>query len=263
MLVHHPHDVLVFLNVLLKQSVSKHACSVAAQGPPYTRFFVPKEVYEQTNKRYSASVTQEKQRGLWFHILDVILNVVVIVAIVGGIRTFLVSPFQVEGNSMTSTLENGEYIIINKLAYYLGTPQRGDVVVFRPPNEPGKYYVKRVIGLPGDEVLIRGGNVFLHEAGKQKVVKLSEQYLDDKNLGKTYRHPPGSGDGSEIHYRVPAGEYFVLGDNRQGSLDSRSFTGKNGNSEPFVPTSNIKGRVWFVALPVTKIHALSEPAYGL
>ena len=208
-------------------------------------------------------MTQEKQRGLWFHVLDVVLNVVVIVAIVGGIRTFLVSPFQVEGNSMTSTLENSEYIIINKLAYYIGTPARGDVVVFRPPNEPGKYYVKRVIGLPGDEVIIRGGSVFLHVAGKQTVEKLNEPYLDEKNAGKTFRHPPGSGDGSEVHYRVPQGRYLVLGDNRQGSLDSRSFTGKDGEPDPFVPTANIKGRVWFVALPITKIHAMTAPEYGL
>lgn len=208
-------------------------------------------------------MAQEKQRGLWFHVLDVVLNVIVIVAIVGGIRTFLVSPFQVEGNSMTSTLEDSEYIIINKLAYYIGTPQRGDVVVFRPPNEPGKYYVKRVIGLPGDEVVIRGGSVYLHPAGKQTVAKLSEPYLDEKNLGKTFRHPPGSGDSSEVHYRVPQGGYLVLGDNRQGSLDSRSFIGKNGKADPFVPLSNIKGRVWFVALPVTKIHAMTAPEYGL
>jgi signal peptidase I len=205
----------------------------------------------------------KKQHGLWFHILDVIFNIVVIIAIVAGIRTFLVSPFQVEGSSMTNTLEDNEYIIINKLAYHIGHPQRGDIIVFRPPNEQDKYYVKRVIGLPGDEVIIRGGYVFLKKAGTTGEIKLDEPYLDDRNAGKTYRHPPGSGDISEEKFDVPTGDYFVMGDNRQGSLDSRSFTLPDGSAAPFVPEASIKGRVWFVALPVTKIHAFEAPKYNL
>ncbi len=201
------------------------------------------------------------QRGFWFHVLDVVFNIVVIVAIVAVIRTFLVSPFQVEGNSMVDTLEDREYIVINKLAYYVGNPHRGDIVVFRPPNEPGKFYVKRVIGEPGDTVEIRGGNVYVSADG-QPAKKIEEPYLDERNQGATYRHPPNSGDRSTVTYAVPQGEYFVLGDNRQGSHDSRSFT-VDGEPHPFVPDNEIKGRVWFVALPITKIHAFSPPEYGL
>ncbi len=205
----------------------------------------------------------QKQHGLLFHIMDVVFNIVVIVAIVGGIRTFLVSPFQVEGSSMTDTLEDNEYIIINKLAYYIGEPQRGDIVVFRPPNEQRKYYVKRVIGLPGDEVIIRGGNVYLKTAGSDSEVKIEESYLNDRNLGRTFRHPPGSGDITEERYTVPADEYFMLGDNRQGSLDSRSFQLTDGSYKPFVSKKSISGKVWFVALPVSKIHAFEPPEYNL
>lgn len=212
---------------------------------------------------HSDPMAQERKHGLWFHILDVLFNIVVIVAIVAGIRTFLVSPFQVEGNSMSSTLEDGEYIIINKLSYHLGSPQRGDVVVFRPPNEPHKYYVKRIIGISSDEVVLRSGYVYVREGGADEETKLEENYLDQRNVGKTFRHPPGSGDTSESRYRVPQGEYFLLGDNRQGSLDSRSFVGRDGEQEPFVKVGSIKGRVWFVALPITKIHALSPPEYNL
>lgn len=206
---------------------------------------------------------QAKQSGLWFHLLDVIFNIVVIVAIVAGIRTFLVSPFQVEGNSMVGTLHDHEYIIINKLAYHIGDPGRGDIVVFRPPNDPKKYYVKRVIGLPGDEVILRGGFVHLKPAGEDEEIKLEETYLDDRNSGKTYRHPPGSGDATETHFVVPDGRYFVLGDNRQGSLDSRSFTLENSSPAPFVEEDEIKGKVWFVALPITKIHAFEAPEYNI
>jgi len=206
---------------------------------------------------------QQKPHGLLYHLLDVLLNIVVIVAIVGGIRTFLISPFQVEGSSMVDTLENKQYIIINKLAFILGKPQRGDVVVFRPPNEKMKYYVKRVIGTPGDTVIIQGGLVYVKAVGATEAMPLDEdEYLNDRNEGKTYKHPPSSGDTGKVAYSVPEGQYFLLGDNRQGSLDSRSFVGQDGQPNPYVQEDNIKGRVWFVALPITKIHALELPQYG-
>lgn len=206
----------------------------------------------------------QPQRRVWFHFLDVALNIIIIVAIVAAIRTFLVSPFQVEGNSMVATLEDNEYIIINKLAYYLGDPQRGDIVVFHPPGDPRKYYVKRVIGLPGDRVILRGGFVYLQEAGVEKEVRIDESpYLDEKSDGNTFRHPPGGGDFSEEVFAMPSGHYFLLGDNRQGSLDSRSFMAKDGVPTPYVPDGAIKGKVWFVALPITKIHAFAPPEYGL
>lgn len=209
-------------------------------------------------------MTQKKtQHGLWFHVLDVVFNIVVIVAIVTGIRTFLVSPFQVEGSSMTGTLEDNQYIVINKLAYHIGSPERGDIVVFRPPNDQQKFYVKRVIGLPGDEVILRDGSVFLREAGSQTEIQLEEEYLDERNAGKTYRHPPGSGAGDEVRYTVPDDRFFLMGDNRQGSFDSRSFALPDGVSAPFVAEDSIKGRVWFIALPITKIHALEPPDYNL
>lgn len=204
-----------------------------------------------------------KPQRLWFHALDILFNIVVIVALVGGIRTFLVSPFQVEGSSMFDTLEDKEYIIINKLAYYLGIPKRGDIVVFRPPVDEKKYYVKRVIGEPGDEVTIEGGNVFVKAKGSQEFVQLDEDYLSEKNEGHTFKHPPSSGDTSKVSYVVPEDEYFLLGDNRLGSQDSRSFFDEEGNPEPFVGRDSIKGRVWFVALPISKVHALEHPEYDL
>lgn len=206
---------------------------------------------------------QTKQHGLLFHLLDVLLNIVIIIAIVAGIRTFLVSPFQVEGNSMLDTLIHKEYIIINKFAYLVGEPDRGDVVVFRPPVSPRKHYVKRIIGLPGEEVIIRGGSVYIRPVDSSEEVKIEEGYLNTGNAGKTYQHPPASGNTREVRFRVPEDHYFLLGDNRKGSLDSRSFMDSKGSATPFVPEHDIKGKVWFVALPITKIHALEPPEYGL
>ena len=208
-------------------------------------------------------------RSFLYNVLDVLLNVVVIVAVVAVIRTFIVSPFEVEGNSMVPTLEDSEYIIINKIGYFLGRyagmesflPQRGDVVVFRPPSDQRKYYVKRIVGLPGDELVIRDGKVFLlKEGGEHEVF---EEYLDTRSSGHTFRAPVGSGDRAEERYSVPEGSYFLLGDNRQGSLDSRSFRNAIGEPTPYVSTENISGRVWIVALPITKSHALGSPDYGV
>ena len=203
-----------------------------------------------------------KRHGLWFHLLDVGLNIVIIVGVVAVIRTFLVSPFQVEGNSMLSTLEHKQYIIINKLAYHIGTPERGDVVVFRPPNAPKKPYVKRVIGMPGDFIVIQNGEVALRPEGSTQTTTLEEPYLNSKNVGRTFQAPPSSGNTDRITYTVPEGHYFLMGDNRQGSLDSRSFRDSNGDPIPYVEEDYILGRVWLIALPISKIHALEPPIYN-
>ncbi len=204
------------------------------------------------------------RNSIWFHLSDVVLNIVIIVGVVMLIRTFLVSPFQVKGNSMVSTLEDGEYIIINKLAYFLDEPQRGDIAVLVPPNEERRHYVKRIIGVPGDTVMIRNGKVYLQTEGQEEYIELSEPYLNERNADHTFNHPTGNGNSeSPAIYEVPEGSYFVLGDNRQGSSDSRSFKDLEGNDQPFVEGSRVKGRVWFILLPLSKIQAFAAPKYGL
>lgn len=204
----------------------------------------------------------QTSRSFLFHFFDVVLNIVIIVAIVAMIRTFVVSPFQIEGNSMISTLENKEYIVINKFRYLFKTPERGDIVVFRPPTDPSKYYVKRVIGLPGETIVVRDGHIFRRDADRRDI-KIDEEYLSSVSAGKTYRYPVQSGDTSEEVFDIPQESYFLLGDNRQGSLDSRSFSHVDTTHTAYVPREAIKGSVWFVALPITKIHAFEAPTYDL
>jgi len=212
-------------------------------------------------------VSNLNRRSILFHVFDVTLNIVIIVAIVGIIRTFIVSPFQIEGNSMVETLEHKEYIVINKFRYLFGEPKRGDIVVFRPPTDQAKYYVKRVIGLPGETVVIRDGNVYIREEKRGDIMLNESSYLSPASEGKTYRFNSNggisAGDTSEEVFEVPEGQYLVLGDNRQGSLDSRSFAYLGTHQTAYVPENNIKGSVWFVALPVTKIHAFEAPEYQL
>lgn len=212
-------------------------------------------------------VSNLNRRSILFHVFDVTLNIVIIVAIVGIIRTFIVSPFQIEGNSMVETLEHKEYIVINKFRYLFGAPKRGDIVVFRPPTDQAKYYVKRVIGLPGETVVVRDGNVYLRDEKRGDIMLNESSYLSPASKGKTYRFNSNggisAGDTSEEVFQIPEGQYLVLGDNRQGSLDSRSFAYLGTHQTAYVPESNIKGSVWFVALPVTKIHAFEAPEYQL
>ncbi len=208
------------------------------------------------------TMTVQPKRSVWFHLLDITINIVIIVAIVGTIRTFIVSPFQIDGNSMDDTLLHKEYIVINKFRYLFTTPKRGDIVVFHPETDKSKYYVKRVIGLPGETVVLRDGLVYIRDPIRSDV-KLDEPYLNALNTAHTYDYPVTSGNRQEAVYRVPKDQYFLLGDNRQGSLDSRSFAHLGTGYTPFIPRSNIKGSVWFVALPISNIHAFEPPKYPL
>lgn len=131
--------------------------------------------------------------------------------------------FRIEGQSMEANLHDGQFLIVNKLVYYLHPPQRGDVVVFHSPENPNKDFIKRVVGLPGEEVELVDGRV--HVNG----VPLHETYLHD---------PTQRSWGPEV---VGEFEYFVLGDNRSNSSDSRSWGMLDGNS--------IIGKAWFSYWP--------------
>ena len=131
---------------------------------------------------------------------------IVIVAIMVVAVSFFIKPILVEGVSMLPTLESKDYIIISRQAYNFGEPERGDIVVF--PHDEGmdeKLYVKRVIGLPGDHLVISQGNVYINDK------KLDEDYIAEDYT---------SGD---IDYKIPGGRLFVMGDNRGNSSDSRYF----------------------------------------
>jgi signal peptidase I len=124
--------------------------------------------------------------------------------------------YRVQGHSMMPTLKEGEYLIINKLSYYLEEPERGDIVVLHYPRDRSREYIKRIIGLPGDQVEISNGQVRVNG------VPLTEPYL---NGTPTY---------SDQTWEVPEDSFFVMGDNRNNSSDSRSWS--------FLPRSDIVGK---------------------
>jgi signal peptidase I len=148
---------------------------------------------------------------------------------------FAIQNFTIDGTSMEQSLHNGELILVDKWTYLFHRPARGDVVVFRAPPDPMQDYIKRVIGLPGDTVTIKGTTVIVDG------VRLNEPYVATQNQGI----PPGARTISNL--LVPSGDYFVLGDNRAVSSDSRIWG--------FLPARNIIGRAALVYWPLGQQNA--------
>ena len=162
------------------------------------------------------------------------LEVAIITTLIFLLARVFVQNYQVDGPSMTPTLLNSQYILVNKADYYLHTPQRGDVIVFRYPRDPSRDFVKRVIGIPGDTVRITNSGIVSVDG-----VRLSEPYTNDL----TNYYGPES-------WTLTTGQYFVLGDNRGDSSDSRDWGP--------VPRTDIIGKAEFVYWPLSDIHPLHD-----
>ena len=187
----------------------------------------------------SPDVPQSRRSRLsaWRGVLE---TAVLALAIFLGIR-LAVQNFRVEGDSMLPTLHDGQYILVNKLAYAFGSPHRGDVIVFQavPALQPSRDFIKRIVGLPGETVAVHGGTVYINGHG------LKEPYL---------REPPDYTFASKV---VPPGDYFVLGDNRNNSYDSSRWT-----STPWLARKYIIGKAWVAYWPPSQIAWLQSPSVG-
>jgi signal peptidase I len=171
-------------------------------------------------------------------IIKFAIVLLVLVVLAAGAKFTIFAPYEVNGSSMVETLKDNDMIFVNK---WDGSFVRGDVVVFASPASAPRSDIKRIVGLPGETVVIKDGKVFLRADNKD--TELDEPYLT-KAQGQTYRYPPGSGDTSAAIYVIPADSYFLLGDNRMGSLDSRWFAEEEAGAG-FVTSKDIIGTVWF------------------
>jgi signal peptidase I len=186
-----------------------------------------------------------------------------------GIRTFLVEPFKIPSGSMIPTLLVGDHIFVNKFTYGLrmpitgtlliplGKPERGDVMVFRYPDDPTQDFIKRCVGLPGDTIEIRADRLYVngtlvdrideaefaytdYERGREVRVHRFDEVLDSGVRYATLHDRNRRAAGRRGPWEVPAGHYFMLGDNRNSSRDSRFWR------QPFVRADQIKGRAMVV-----------------
>jgi signal peptidase I len=149
------------------------------------------------------SIQPKKKSGFFRFLLDVVETLVLSVVLFVGINT-VSARIRVDGESMVPTLVTGEYVIVSRMSYRFNTPQRGDIIVFHFPRDPKEEYIKRIIGLPGDEVQVMNGQV----------------YINGQLLNESYVNVKMDYNGT---WRVPAGQLFVLGDNRNNSSDSHDW----------------------------------------
>jgi len=183
-------------------------------------------------------------RNFFSFTFELIKVVVISLLIIIPIRYFLIQPFYVKGASMEPNFYDHEYLIINEISYRFNEPERGDIVVFRYPRNPEEYFIKRIIGLPGERIQIKDGRIYIYNQDNPDGVKLEELYLTPDT--KTYSM-------NEEIIALSKDEYYILGDNRSSSKDSRSFGPVN--------RSFIIGKVLLRGWPFDRIGLFETPVY--
>ena len=176
-------------------------------------------------------------------IIELVKIVVISAIIILPIRFFLIHPFIVKGISMEETFSNNDYLIINRLEYRFDTPRRGDIIVFRSPLKPKDHLIKRVIGMPGDTVKIKDGYVYIY----------NEDFPNGKLLDESQYLAPNTLTYPEGEFEVREDYYFVLGDNRTASMDSRIFED--------VSKEYIVGKVWLRGWPFDSAQTFDSILY--
>ena len=175
---------------------------------------------------------QRRARSRFFPLIHWFWDFVIAIGLALGIITFAYQPVKVEGTSMTPILADQERIFVNKFVYKFSSIGRGDIVVFQFPRDPRKSFIKRVVGLPGEAVEIRRGTVYINGEA------LAEEYPLEDDRGTFPR------------LRLPSGHYFVLGDRRRSSNDSRTWG--------TVPRDNIYGKAVFAYWPLERFGPIDE-----
>ncbi len=184
-----------------------------------------------TRMQYESSPRGENKESMMSEIIRFSLVALLIVL---PIRLFIAQPFIVSGASMETTFSTGQYLIVDQLTYHFDTPERGDVIVFRYPKDPSKFFIKRIIGVPGDTVSISGSDVTILNTEHPEGMLLQEPYILSMKPGATITETLGEG------------EYFVMGDNRDASSDSRAWG--------VLQREHIVGRAFLRLFPVDTVE---------
>lgn len=188
------------------------------------------------------SKTPNPTSGNSFFLKEVAEAIIVSLLIVLPIRYFIVQPFFVKGSSMEPNFKDGQYLIIDEISYRLNDPQRGEVVVFKYPLDPSQFYIKRIIGLPNERVNIKNNAITLFNQDNPNGLVLNESYL-----------LPSIFTNGEVDIKLSTNEYFVMGDNRTASFDSRRWGA--------LPQKNIIGKTYLRAWPIASAQIIPTPSY--
>lgn len=206
--------------------------------------FVSKAKEKEPNNLKTGNVFTSLFKQLVTFFLDFLETIVVALSIFVVVYLFLFQPHEVKGSSMEPSFSNNEYILTDKISYRFSKPKRGEVIIFKSPKNPDVDFIKRIIGLPGEKIMIEKGRVFVNDE------IISEPYINPPtNLF------PGSklSEGEEIV--IPVDNYFVLGDNRSHSSDSRDFGPINRDS--------IIGKAFIRYWPISALGVIKEINYSL
>lgn len=193
---------------------------------------------------------EEVYQGVGGFFLEIVKIFILAIVVIVPIRVFLFQPFFVQGASMEPTFEDGQYLIVNELGYKetdlkffkvdsFKELKRGDVIVFRYPHNPSQFFIKRIIGLPGERIKIDKGVAYIYNEEHPEGLKLDETYL-----------PSGLTTKGENDYQIRDDEYFVMGDNRNHSSDSRVWGP--------IKTSHVVGKVFLRAWPINKMNVFTD-----
>jgi signal peptidase I len=177
----------------------------------------------------------EKKESGWKTFWELARFTIIAIAIVIPIRIFIAQPFIVSGSSMYPTFENRQYLVVDEISYKLNNPQRDDVVIFRYPNDTKKFFIKRIIGLPNETVNIKGSDITIINKEHPDGFKLNQPYV--KNTSN-----------NNLNFELKNDEYFVMGDNRNASSDSRSWGA--------VPRKLLIGKAFLRLFPINKISIM-------
>jgi len=202
------------------------------------------EKQNQTRPESDQGAAQTAAAFVW----DLVKIFLIAFIIIIPFRTFVAEPFVVSGSSMVPNFHNHDYLIIDRLSYLLlGQPKRGDVIVLKFPKDTSQYFIKRIIGLPGDKVCFspncqgQDGHVYIFNSQHPDGVELNEPYISQPTYGQSMIAP------------LSDNQYFVLGDNRTASSDSRVWG--------ILPKNDIVGRVWTRIYPFADAGFIKTPAY--
>jgi len=190
-------------------------------------------------------IDDNKTESIKDFVFEMIKVLIVSLIIIVPIRAYVVQPFYVDGASMEPNFHDGEYLIVDEISLRFKQPERGDIVIFHPPTNPKVYYIKRVIGLPNEVVDIKNGEIRVFEQDSPEPLIIDES----KYLGNDYLLRPSE----KYHLKLGATEYYLLGDNRPNSLDSRRLGA--------IDFSHMKGKVVLRAFPFDKFTVIKAPTY--
>ena len=201
------------------------------------------KIIENEEKVINSAIVSQKEQTLLqkfsYFVLDLFKMAILAVLTIGLVRYFLFKPFYVKGQSMEPNFHENDYLIIDELTYRFRAPERGEVIVMHSPSN-NDYYLKRVIGLPGERVKISNGQIIIFNAEYPQGLVITETYLEQKTTGT-------------LEQTLSQDEYFVLGDNREASYDSRRFGP--------VKAVEIVGRAYLRGWPIGSIAKFSTPNY--